>query len=199
MPASAPDSSSQAAQLAKWMHQRPGSTLRAAKQALLLDVSISAAEVFRHLEFLECQHDGPAVVQQRYVDAFEAALGVMEALEAALLHPEVRLSGRLVQGHWNQSAEIRVRVHAEAEEVRPILEALAMEPRAEMMNTRVGPCTVWMDDQTPPMIRVICAPPPARSIVNESLVAGGTTLPMGLDDVRRRCRELGSGGQPVTE
>ena len=181
------------------MQRRPGATLRAAKQALLMDGAISPAEVFRHLEFLECQHDGPSVVQQRYVDAFEAALGVMEALEAALLRPDVRLSGRLVQGHWNQSAEIRVRVHADAEEVRSILEGLDLQTRAEMMNTRVGPCTVWIDDQTPPMIRVICVPPPARKIANESLVAGATTLPMNLDEVRRRCREIGSGGQPVTE
>lgn len=114
MPSPSPDSSSQAAQLADWMHRRPGSTLRAAKQALPVDSSLSPAEVFQHLEILERQHDGPAVVQQRYIDAYEAALGVMEALDEALLRPEVRLSGRLVQGHWNQSAEIRIRVHAAA-------------------------------------------------------------------------------------
>ena len=99
------------------MHRRPGSTLRAAKQALPVDSSLSPAEVFQHLEILERQHDGPSAVQQRYFDAYEAALGVMEALDEALLRPEVRLSGRLVQGYWNQSAEIRIRVHATAEEV----------------------------------------------------------------------------------
>ena len=85
------------------MHRRPGSTLRAAKQALPVDSSLSPAEVFQHLEILERQQDGPSVVQQRYFDAYEAALGVMEVLDESLLRPEVRLSGRLVQGHWNQS------------------------------------------------------------------------------------------------
>ena len=163
--------------------------MRAAKQALRVDLSLSPAEVFQHLEILERQHDGPAVVQQRYRDAYEAALGVMEALDEALLRPEVRLSGRLVQGHWNQSAEIRIRVHATAEEVRPVLEHLAFDPRAETMSTRVGPCTAWIDDQSPPMIRVICVPPPGRKLANESLVAGGATVPLDLDDVRRRCLE----------
>ena len=189
MPSPSPDSSSQAAQLADWMHRRPGSTLRAAKQALPVDSPLSPAEVFQHLEILERQHDGPAVVQQRYIDAYEAALGVMEALDEALLRPEVRLSGRLVQGHWNQSAEIRIRVHAAAEEVRPILEHLAFDPRAETMSTRVGPCTAWIDDQSPPMMRVICVPPPARELANEPLVAGRTTAPLDLNEVRRRCLE----------
>ena len=171
------------------MHRRPGSTLRAAKQALPVDSPFSPAEVFQHLEILERQHDGPAVVQQRYIDAYEAALGVMEALDESLLRPEVRLSGRLVQGHWNQSAEIRIRVHAAAEEVRLVLEHLAFDPRAETMNTRVGPCTAWIDDQSPPMMRVICVPPPARELANEPLVAGGTTAPLDLNEVRRRCLE----------
>ena len=189
MPSPSPDSSSQAAQLADWMHRRPGSTLRAAKQALLVDTSLSPVEVFQHLEILEHQKDGPSVVQQRYFDAYEAALGVMEALDEALLRPDVRLTGRLVQGHWNQSAEIRIRVHAAAEEVRPVLEHLAFDPRAESMSTRVGPCTAWIDDESPPMIRVICVPPPGRKLANESLVAGGATVPLDLDDVRRRCLE----------
>ena len=184
-----PDSSSQAAQLADWMHRRPGSTLRAAKQALPVDSSLSPAEVFQHLEILERQHDGPAVVQQRYIDAYEAALGVMEALDESLLRPEVRLSGRLLQGHWNQSAEIRIRVHAAAEEVRLVLDHLAFDPRSETMSTRVGPCTAWIDDRSPPMMRVICVPPPARELANESLVAGGTTAPLDLNQVRRRCLE----------
>ena len=109
------------------MHRRPGSTLRAAKQALLVDTSLSPVEVFQHLEILERQKDGPSVVQQRYFEAYEAALGVMEALDEALLRPDVRLTGRLVQGHWNQSAEIRIRVHAAAEEVRAVLEHLAFD------------------------------------------------------------------------
>ena len=169
------------------MYRRPGSTLRAAKQALQVNTSISPAEVFRHLEILERQNDGPLVVQQRYFDACEAALGLMEALDEALLRPDVRLTGRLVQGHWNQSAEIRLRVHASAEEVRPVLEHLAFDPRSETMSTRVGPCAAWIDDQSPPKIRVICVPPPARKFANESLVVGGTTVPLDLDEVRRRC------------
>lgn len=189
MPPPSPDSSSQAAQLADWMHRRPGSPLRAAKQALLVDTSPSPVEVFQHLEILERQKDGPSVVQQRYFDAYEAALGVMEALDDALLRPDVRLTGRLVQGHWNQSAEIRLRVHAAAEEVRAILEDLAFDPRAETMSTRVGPCTAWIDDQSPPMIRVICVPPLGRQLANESLVAGGATVPLDLNNVRRRCLE----------
>ena len=189
MPSPSPDSSSQAAQLADWMHRRPGSTLRAAKHSLQVDRSISPAEVFQHLEILERQQDGPSVVQQRYFDAYEAALGVMEVLDEALLRPEVRLSGRLVQGHWNQSAEIRIRVHAAAEEVRFVLERLGFDPRAETMNTRVGPCTAWIDDQSPPMMRVICVPPPAREFANEPLVAGGTTDHLDLNEVRRRCLE----------
>ena len=189
MPSPSPDSSSQAAQLADWMHRRPGSTLRAAKQALLVDTSLSPVEVFQHLEILERQKDGPSVVQQRYFEAYEAALGVMEALDEALLRPDVRLTGRLVQGHWNQSAEIRIRVHAAADEVRAVLEHLAFDPRAETMSTRVGPCTAWIDDQSPPMIRVICVPPPGRKLAHESLVAGGATVPLDLDDVRRRCLE----------
>ena len=129
LPSPSPDFSSQTAHLADWMYRRPGSTLRAAKQALQVNTSISPAEVFRHLEILERQNDGPLVVQQRYFDACEAALGLMEALDEALLRPDVRLTGRLVQGHWNQSAEIRLRVHASAEEVRPVLEHLAFDPR----------------------------------------------------------------------
>ncbi|MEC8092976.1 MAG: hypothetical protein VX155_03995 [Planctomycetota bacterium] len=186
MPSPSPDFSSQTAHLADWMYRRPGSTLRAAKQALQVNTSISPAEVFRHLEILERQNDGPLVVQQRYFDACEAALGLMEALDEALLRPDVRLTGRLVQGHWNQSAEIRLRVHAPAEEVRPVLEHLAFDPRSETMSTRVGLCTAWIDDQSPPMIRVISVPPPARKFANESLV-GGTTVPLDLDEVRRRC------------
>ena len=53
--------------------------MRAAKQALPVDSPLSPAEVFQHLEILRRQHDGPAMVQQRYLDAYEAALGVMES------------------------------------------------------------------------------------------------------------------------
>ena len=83
------------------------------------------------------------------------------SLDEALLRPDVRLTGRLVRRHWNQSAEIRLRVHA-AEEVRLVLEHLAFDPRVGTDEHSVGSCTAWIDDQSPPMIRVICVPPPAR-------------------------------------
>ena len=63
------------------MHRRPGSTLRAAKQALPVDSSLSPAEVFQHLEILERQHDGPAVVQQRLMQNSDEMRALQQRLE----------------------------------------------------------------------------------------------------------------------
>lgn len=188
-----------AAQLARWMYERPGVTIQAAKQAAGHMASVPQSLVYRHLEILELQHDGPWVVRNRHYEALETALGLMEAFESALVQPEVRLSGRLTLGYWNQSAEIRIRVHASAVDVLTVLDPLGLEVHDECVSTRFGPCTAWVDDRTPPMLRVIGVPPSARKFADEPLVTGVVHPPMGLLKVRELWQRYSAGDQPVTE
>ena len=127
-------------------------------------------------------HCGGAAAVLRCV---RSGLAVMEALDEALLRPEVRLSGRLVQGHWNQSAEfafVCTRPRRRSDLSLNIWRSIPVRKH----GTRVEICT-WIDDQSPPMMRDLCLHLLGNSPTNRS--SPGTTAPLDLNDVRRRCLE----------